>query len=832
MPRTGNKVSVLSCGKNVLQSIYDAMMSAQKFIYIADWQLAFDVELHGRGQPGYPGRLHKVIEDIISKKPVHVRVLLFCSFKDSLPPLTYDGLVARELTKLNKKGYPGSIRVMLQPPTSAQSDNIDYSHHQKFVVVDGQIAFIGGIDMTYGRWETPNFDVVVDPEIFVINDMYNPCATKLRGTSEIEKKKIENFHFAEPYGGKLIDEGCQPRMPWQDVHIKIEGPSTVDIHRNFARRWNARIKQISPDVSRALQLEPISKTWLNKIGAWPLLAAAQPIKGDGAQVQIVRSVSSQHLKMEGSNPDDLELFHNLNERSNWQECLKTWAAEHQSNILTAMVNCIRSADNYIYIETQFFISQFGQWSEGSNEANAPLVDSSKIGNENNGIKNIIIDELAKRIHQHIVAGTIFHVYLVLPVHPEGSVLDGSVWKQHWMALASIKHGSNSLINQIKKSLGSKKRNLEEWTQYLTVLNMRNYGVTVQYARDPKTMNEDFSREIGRFLITEQIYIHSKLMIVDDAVAIVGSANINDRSLTGNGDTEIAAVVVDTEDVELQDLGSMEFKVQTRKFARELRRELWRKHFGFMVKSAMDKSNYFNSTIRAVRAGKRPPVKLPFPPRLTTTEKQIENIVGDANWQAMLDKPCSPKTVQTIQAIAKHNARIYEEVFQHTPRNNMKNFGSIYDFYSLPYPATFDLFRSAYLQEINRFDSSQSRTKKDEPGQEWDRKSITAAGKGSQYGGVVPPALNSRFMTSNMLPYQQASLRDSSYARRQQLYAGGKIHDVKAAIDYLRDNIVGFFVMSPLDWGMGTAIDDDVSKHITVDVAHVDTDFSPTERIST
>ncbi len=33
-------------------------------------------------------------------------------------------------------------------------------------------------------------------------------------------------------------------------------------------------------------------------------------------------------------------------------------------------------------------------------------------------------------------------------------------------------------------------------------------------------------------ITEIIYVHSKLMIVDDKRAICGSANINDRSLTG------------------------------------------------------------------------------------------------------------------------------------------------------------------------------------------------------------------------------------------------------------------------------------------------------------
>ena len=36
-----------------------------------------------------------------------------------------------------------------------------------------------------------------------------------------------------------------------------------------------------------------------------------------------------------------------------------------------------------------------------------------------------------------------------------------------------------------------------------------------------------------------IYVHSKMMIVDDAYIIVGSANINERSMAGTRDTEIA-----------------------------------------------------------------------------------------------------------------------------------------------------------------------------------------------------------------------------------------------------------------------------------------------------
>lgn len=39
-----------------------------------------------------------------------------------------------------------------------------------------------------------------------------------------------------------------------------------------------------------------------------------------------------------------------------------------------------------------------------------------------------------------------------------------------------------------------------------------------------------------------IYVHSKCLIIDDEYLLVGSANINDRSLIGERDSEIAVVL--------------------------------------------------------------------------------------------------------------------------------------------------------------------------------------------------------------------------------------------------------------------------------------------------
>ncbi|THG95529.1 hypothetical protein EW145_g7942, partial [Phellinidium pouzarii] len=73
-------------------------------------------------------------------------------------------------------------------------------------------------------------------------------------------------------------------------------------------------------------------------------------------------------------------------------------------------------------------------------------------------------------------------------------------------------------------------------------------------------------------VSELLYIHSKVMIVDDRRVILGSANINDRSQKGDGDSEIALVVEDTDTLE----STMDGKpYMAARFAATLRRELYK-----------------------------------------------------------------------------------------------------------------------------------------------------------------------------------------------------------------------------------------------------------------
>jgi phospholipase D1/2 len=97
--------------------------------------------------------------------------------------------------------------------------------------------------------------------------------------------------------------------------------------------------------------------------------------------------------------------------------------------------------------------------------------------------------------------------------------------------------------------------------------------------------------IGDQPTTEIIYIHSKVMIVDDRVALIGSANINDRSLKGCRDTELAVVIEDQEIVEIETEDGQRREVSV--FAHELRKELYVEHFGVTAKQAED---YFKGDV--------------------------------------------------------------------------------------------------------------------------------------------------------------------------------------------------------------------------------------------
>ncbi|XP_078734754.1 phospholipase D1-like [Lampetra fluviatilis] len=191
----------------------------------------------------------------------------------------------------------------------------------------------------------------------------------------------------------------------------------------------------------------------------------------------------------------------LRSASDWSVGIK----KHEESIHKAYVEAIRGSRHYIYIENQFFIS---------------CTDNRIVWN---GIGDAIVDKILEA-HRD---GRRFRVYVVVPLLPgfEGDISTGG-----GSAIQAVLHfnyrtlcrGKYSIIERLKVDMGN------SWMNYISVCGLRTHA------------------ELAGTLVTELIYVHSKLMIVDDRTVIIGSANINDRSMLGKRDSEMAVMVEDTE----------------------------------------------------------------------------------------------------------------------------------------------------------------------------------------------------------------------------------------------------------------------------------------------
>ena len=184
----------------------------------------------------------------------------------------------------------------------------------------------------------------------------------------------------------------------------------------------------------------------------------------------------------------------------------------ENSILQGYYQLIDNAQHYLYIENQFFVSRAFNEEERA-ECEYALSDV---------VENLIAYHIRKRIERAYYKKEKFRVFIFIPLlpgfagEPESSGTLQIILK-HTYAGISRNHGM-SIIEQLYKIMG------DEWKNYIGFYSLRGHGLV---KGEPKT---------------ELIYIHSKLMIVDDTTVILGSANINDRSMLGTRDSEYAVII--------------------------------------------------------------------------------------------------------------------------------------------------------------------------------------------------------------------------------------------------------------------------------------------------
>eukprot|EP01134_Creolimax_fragrantissima_P006256 CFRG6256T1 len=563
----GCSAEALVDGKDFLHEVAIAMENAQSTIMMSFWQLHPYVHMR-RDEPNTkfddsdPFRFDNIIKRK-AEQGVKIYVLLWDE-----PHTWVVNNFSQESANVLRSLHPHNVMVM-RHPQHFDPANILWSHHQKYVVVDNIVSFVGGFDVCSGRYDTLAHRLVDTPmKKWPGCDYYNPHQ---EGILTIDS----------PYKDSLPRETVA-RMPWHDISVKVRGPVVDDLVLNFVQRWNHHVVDTKTSLSVPM-VEHVSG-WIGSGGTddgdKPPILAMKGEKWDiRRQLDVTTAVAdgssprrqtTYTVKIESlSNPETVDQHENeVNTPAQFEETrtqveeatlksVKTsvnipskeqtgtctiqavrslghWSAgiATESSIYGAYMKAIEQAEHYIYIENQYFVSSIA----------------------GGGVENDICKAILNKIVEKIEKNEVFRVFVIIPTPENRGEEAKGILKWQTMTLSQ---GGHSLIEQLLE----RRPEITDVTKYISL---------------------NFLRQCDTFpsggYITEKVFVHSKIMIVDDNVAIISSANINDRSMLGNRDSELGVVIHDTDRV----AGAMNGTgIKTARFAQDLRMRLMGEHLGWL-----------------------------------------------------------------------------------------------------------------------------------------------------------------------------------------------------------------------------------------------------------
>ena len=177
LPRPGNSLELLIDGASALPRIAEVLMAARSQVSIAGWAIAPDFALT-RSDPRLV--LRDVLAELAERMPVRVLLWAGAPLPVFRPWRLNVRAVRRRLTDGTK------IQVALD-----SRERPLHTHHEKLIVVDGEVAFVGGIDLT---------DDPVD---------------RFDGSDHVYRRV----------------------NGWHDVASELRGPAVGDVAAHLALRW-------------------------------------------------------------------------------------------------------------------------------------------------------------------------------------------------------------------------------------------------------------------------------------------------------------------------------------------------------------------------------------------------------------------------------------------------------------------------------------------------------------------------------------------------------------------------------------------------------------------
>lgn len=486
-------------GRDHMWQVSRAIDNAKDFIYIHDWWLSPELYLRRPAAISQKWRLDRLLQRK-AQEGVKIFVIVYRNIESAIP-------IDSEYTKWSLLDLHENICVQ-RSPNQFRQNQFFWAHHEKLVVVDNMMAFVGGVDLCFGRWDDPCHSLTDDKLTGFELDQSVPRDSEhcqVWPGKDYSNPRVQDFYNLDKPYEEMYDRTTVPRMPWHDIAMQIVGQPARDVSRHFVQRWNYILRSRVPTRPTPLLMPPpeYDQAELDRLG----------MTGT-CQIQILRSCAPWSI----GTPNKVE-----------------------HSIMNAYVAMIGSSEHFVYIENQFYISSC-------------IVEGTTIHNK---IGDAIV-ERAIRAHEN---NEQWQACLIIPLIPgfQNSVdaQDGtSVRLIMTCQYRSICRGESSIFGRLRA------RGIDP-EAYVRFYSLRQWG------------------KIGprKCLTTEQLYIHAKCMIVDDRTAIIGSANINERSMLGSRDSEVAAIVSDTCMVQSK-MGGNDYEVG--EFPHTLRKRLMREHLGIDV----------------------------------------------------------------------------------------------------------------------------------------------------------------------------------------------------------------------------------------------------------
>jgi phospholipase D1/2 len=499
--RTGVYAQWLVDGRDYMWNVSRAISMAKDVIYIHDWWLSPELYMRRPACISQKWRLDRLLQRKAAEG-VKIFVIVYRNVEAAIP-------IDSEYTKFSLLNLHPNIFIQ-RSPHQFKKNQFFFAHHEKICIVDHDIAFVGGIDLCFGRWDCPQHPLVDDkPTGFEPQDGPKDAehCQLFPGKDYSNPRKLDFFRLHDPYE-EMYDRSRVPRMPWHDIAMQVVGQPARDLTRHFVQRWNYVRRGRKPTRPTPFLLPPPDCN--------PEDLEAVGLNGT-CEVQILRSASTWSLGTEHT--------------------------EH--SIQSAYIKMIEESDHFVYMENQFFIT--------STET------------LNTKITNGIGDALVNRIIRAHENNEDWRAVIIMPLMPgfqnEVNDQDGSSVRLILQCqYRSICRGEHSIFGRLRAA------GIEP-EDYIQFFSLRQWG-----------------KFPSNILTTEQLYIHAKCIIVDDRVALIGSANINERSLLGNRDSEAAAIVRDT-DMIWSTMAGRPYLVG--RFAHTLRLRLMREHLGLDVDEILE-----------------------------------------------------------------------------------------------------------------------------------------------------------------------------------------------------------------------------------------------------